>query len=261
MNEPLLKLNGVSFSYDGKQVLRNVSLELKCGEIVGLAGPNGAGKTTLLKLMIGLLRPDRGRVEFTGRAGARSIGYLSQHAQRIDANFPATVRDIVSTGLYGKIGVLGRLGASDKDTVESAVRAVGLGRLGEERITELSGGQMQRAFIARALVSNPSLLILDEPTTGVDLSGEEEFYKLITRLNKRYGMAVMLVSHDIYALVEHTDRIIFLNKEVLYDEKPSGLSSGKLLKMLFYHKHPKGTVERLEKGMRLKMAGAQEGGK
>ena len=253
MNGSLLKLDRVCFSYGDRRALEDITLEIRRGEIVGLAGPNGAGKTTLLRLIMGLLKPSSGRIEFLngmGAFGRGKIGYLSQYAQQIDSDFPATVQEVVGTGLYGKVGILRRLGPADRRAVADSIRNVGLGRLSEARMDRLSGGQVQRAFIARALVSNPSLLILDEPTTGVDMSGEEEFYRLIAKLNRLYGIAVLLVSHDVYALLEHTDRIVFLNKRIMYDESPRKLDSAKLLSMLFYHKHPKGVVERMEKSMR-----------
>jgi zinc transport system ATP-binding protein len=130
------------------------------------------------------------------------------------------------------------------------MKNVGIWGLRSSRITELSGGQLQRAFIARALVSNPSILILDEPTTGVDAEGEEAFYMLMKRINEIYGVTVIMVSHDVYALIDHTDRLMFLNKRLLYDGRPRDLDSSKLLNLLFYHKHSKVMIARLERSLR-----------
>ena len=252
MGKRLLRLNKVCSSYGKHNVLKDISFEIKEGEIIGLAGPNGAGKTTLLKLIVGLLKPRRGSIEIldTGSddKNSRAISYLSQNVQRIDnPNFPATVKDIVSMGLYSKLGILGRLNSIDRSFIENAIKNVGLEKFKDSRITELSGGQLQKAFIARSLVSSPSILILDEPTTAVDVEGEEEFYTLIKQINSLYKVAVLLVSHDVYALLDHTNRLMFLNERLLYDGKPKDLGSSRLLNMLFYHKHSKSLVDALEK--------------
>jgi zinc transport system ATP-binding protein len=250
MNKKLIVLRGVCFSYEGKKtVLEDVSLDIKESEIVGIAGPNGAGKTTLLKLIVGLLKPNSGRIEIVKNDGKGNqlISYLPQNSQRVDRIFPATVREVVSMGLYGKVGILGRLGKEDKIDIENAIKNVGLEKIADSQITSISGGQLQRTLIARSLVSKPSLLILDEPTAAVDLAGEEEFYMLIKHLNQAYGVAVLLVSHDVYSLLDHTSRLIFINKKVLYDGEPMKLSSSKLLSLLFSHEHSKALVKRLEK--------------
>ncbi|HVA82779.1 MAG TPA: metal ABC transporter ATP-binding protein [Candidatus Aquilonibacter sp.] len=262
MNDKLIQLDKVCFSYDKEHVLEDVSFSINKGEIIGIAGPNGSGKTTMLKLIVGLLKPQGGRVEIFGNGTVPSIGphaaigYLSQNIQKVDYAFPATVEEIVGTGLYGKIGILGRPSDSDKAAIENAIKNVGLERFRNVQITRLSGGQLQRAFIARALVSNPSLLILDEPTAAVDLAGEEKFYGLIKEVNRLYGVAVLLVSHDVYALIDHTDRLIFVNKKILYDGKSHDISSKKLLELLFYHKHSKKLIKLLEGGRKRELGEA-----
>ena len=246
-------MKNVSFSYGSQNVIEDVTFSVSKGELIGLVGPNGGGKTTLLKLIVGLLKPGAGRIEVVGTADKKpTISYMSQNAQRIDPNFPATVKEIIETGLYGKLGFFGRLSNSDKLAIETAIKNVGLAKLKGSQITELSGGQLQKVFIARALVSNPSILILDEPTTGVDAEGEEAFYMLMKRINELYGVTVILVSHDVYALIDHTDRLMFLNKKLLYDGKPKELDSSRLLNLLFYHKHSKEMIARLERSLRIR---------
>jgi zinc transport system ATP-binding protein len=259
MTGKLLEVNNVYFTYGGKEhTLDDVSFDIADGEIVGIAGPNGAGKTTLLKLIVGLLKPTRGKITLTrstasGIGGLNRVSYLPQNVQRTDPNFPATVREVVSTGLYAKIGILGRLSASDEEAIMAAIRNVDMERFSEAQITKLSGGQLQRVLIARSLVSNPSLLIMDEPTAAVDLAGEEDFFNLIKHVNSVYGVAVLLVSHDVYSLLAHTDRLIFINKKVLYDADPRNLSNARLLKMLFSHKHSRPLIARIEKAEREKL--------
>lgn len=251
MGDKLLRISNVYFSYESEHVLEDISFDVKKGEIIGIAGPNGAGKTTILKLIVGLLKPSRGRIEKYYDADTsknpQAISYLPQHVQRVEADFPATVREVVEMGLYKKVGIMGRFNTSDKTAVEEAIKNVELERYRNAQITELSGGLLQRAFIARALVSKPSILILDEPTAAVDIAGEERFYKLIKKINRLYGVAVLLVSHDVYVLLEHTTRLIFVNRRILYDGNPEDLSSSKLLNLLFYHRHSKSFVKRLER--------------
>ncbi len=265
MGKKLLCLENVCFSYGKEQILKGISFDIQAGEIVGLAGPNGAGKTTILKLIVGLLKPSSGKVEVLNvpKIGERwqGISYMSQNAQQIDSSFPATVKEIVGTGLYARLGLLRGLGVSDREAVDDAIRNVGLERHMDSQITELSRGQLQRAFMARALVSNPSILILDEPTAAVDMAGEEDFYRLIKEVNRLYGVAVLLVSHDVYALIDHTDRLIFVHKEILYDGKPHDLSSKRLLELLFYHKHSKRLITLLERGREKKLGKKAEGGR
>lgn len=262
MDKALLSLRNVSFSYSKERVVDDVSFDIRKGELIGVAGPNGAGKTTLLKLIIGLLKPSSGRIETpaSGRGAVGGVGYLPQSAQGIDMNFPATVKEVVGMGLYGRRGVFKRLGGADNEAIDKAMENVGMSRLKDRQISMLSGGQLQRALIARAMVAEPSLLVLDEPTSAVDLSGEEAFYRLVSRINKVYGVAVLLVSHDVYSLMEHTNRLLFMNRRLLYDGKSRGLGNGKLLRLLFSHKHSRETIRLLERGL-VGREGAGQGSK
>jgi zinc transport system ATP-binding protein len=254
MARKLLKLDRVCFSYNGgRAALEDVSFEVSEGEVIGIAGPNGAGKTTLLRLIVGLLKPTSGSIRKLfpeSGEGRQGISYLPQNIQRLDSNFPATVREVVSTGLYSRIGIMGKLTEKDGTAIDRAIQNVDMRKFRDAQVTSLSGGQLQRALIARALVSEPALLIMDEPTAAVDLAGEEEFYMLLKRVNEVYGVAVMLVSHDVYSLIEHTDRLLYMNRRVLYDGEPQKLSGTKLLNLLFSHKHSKELVKTLEAAMK-----------
>ncbi len=255
MRKKLLSLNKVCFSYNHrKPAVEGVSFDVHEGEIVGIAGPNGAGKTTLLKLIIGILKPSRGSIKMhkgKTKAGKEwSVGYLPQDVKGVGRDFPATVRDVVGTGLYRKLGIFGRLSDSDRAKIDNAIKNVGMGKFEDARISNLSGGRLQRALIARAMVSNPSLLVMDEPTAAVDLAGEEKFYQLVKRINSVYGVAVILVSHDVYSLLSHTNRLLFINNKVLYDGEPQKLGGSRLLNLLFSHRHSKALVKRLENAMK-----------
>jgi zinc transport system ATP-binding protein len=209
----------VSFGYTATPVIANIDLQVDRGEYVALIGPNGSGKSTLLKLMLGLLEPDSGRVELFGERAAAfdagdRIGYVGQHASAAK-DMPITVREVVKMGRFPHVG-FGRLSAQDWEIVDSAIETVGMGSFANQRITELSGGQRQRAFIARALAGEAELLVLDEPTVGVDAESVEAFYDLLETLNDD-DITVLLVEHDLSAVCDHADRVVCLNREIFFD--------------------------------------------
>jgi zinc transport system ATP-binding protein len=228
MSTPVLAADDLSFDYDGVAALRDVSFSLGPGEFVALVGPNGSGKSTLLRLLLGLLRPGRGRVELFGRPPAaltdRSrVGYVPQRAH-LAPELPATVREVVTGGRLSRGHWWRRRNADDRAAVEHALAAVALTDLGSRPVTELSGGQQQRALIARALVSDPELLILDEPIAGVDAESQRLFRDSLVHLVAQHRTAVLLVSHELGAVAEDLDRVIVLKRHVLFDGTPSELS-------------------------------------
>jgi len=214
-----LRLDHVSFSYGhGPPVLRDVDLEVARGEFVAIAGPNGGGKTTLLRLVLGLEEPSSGRVELF----VRRLGYLAQRAQAgIDA--PLTVRELVTAGRAPRTRLLGPLSVADRDAVRDAIDRVGLGTLADRRLSTLSGGQQQRAFIAKALAAEPELLVLDEPTTGVDVEAQEAIAELLQRLRSELDMTILYVSHEFGAVESFVQRIVLVRGEVVFDGSPSDL--------------------------------------
>jgi zinc transport system ATP-binding protein len=198
--------------------LRDVSLEISRGEFVAVAGPNGGGKTTLLKLVLGLEHPTSGKVELR----ARRIGYLAQRAQAgVDA--PLTVRELVSAGRAPRARLLGPLSQDDRNAVRGAIERVGLLPQADRRLSALSGGQQQRAFIAKALAAEPELLVLDEPTTGVDAETQESLGALLEQLHRELDVAILYVSHEFGAVERFVERIILIRGEVVFDGPPSDL--------------------------------------
>lgn len=217
--ETVIDLTDVTFGYTATPVVEDVSLAVAPGEFLAVVGPNGSGKSTLMELMVGLRRPDRGRARLFGEPahgfddGAR-LGYVAQHASAAK-KMPITVREVVRMGRFPHVG-FGRLDADDEATVDRAIETVGMSDFADRRVTELSGGQRQRTFIARALAGEADLLVLDEPTVGVDAESVEAFYGLLDALVDR-GITVLLIEHDLAAVVDHAQRVVCLNREVYFD--------------------------------------------
>jgi zinc transport system ATP-binding protein len=217
--EPVVELADVDFGYTAARVVEDVSIRIDPGEYVAVVGPNGSGKTTLMKLMLGLLRPDQGRARLFGVSahefddGAR-IGYVAQQSSAAKG-MPITVREVVKMGRFPHVG-FGRLSAADWRIVDRALDTVGMAAFADRRVTQLSGGQRQRAFIARALAGEADLLVLDEPTVGVDAESVDAFYDLLAGLN-RDGITVVLIEHDLGAVTEHAERVVCMNREVYFD--------------------------------------------
>jgi zinc transport system ATP-binding protein len=218
-DEPLVALSDVDFGYTATPVVEDISLRIDPGEYVAVVGPNGSGKSTLMKLVLGLLRPDRGTAQLFGEPSHRfddgsRIGYVAQHASAAK-EMPITVREVVKMGRFPHVG-FGRLSADDWEIVDEALETVGMSAFADRRVTQLSGGQRQRAFIARALASEADLLVLDEPTVGVDAESVEAFYNLLEGLNDE-GITILLIEHDLTAVTEHARRVVCLNREIYFD--------------------------------------------
>lgn len=218
-DEAVVKLSSVSFQYEDKQVLENINFSLHKGDFVGIVGPNGSGKSTLMKLILGLLPPTAGSVELFGTPLPKfrdwtKIGYVAQQVAHGAGGFPATVREVVSSGLVGKVGMFRRLNKQHHAKVSEVVERVGLGEKLDQRIGSLSGGQLQRVFIARALVADPELLILDEPTVGVDQESIEQFYELLRSLKQENQMTMMIVSHDVGVMTQWVNKVACLQRSL-----------------------------------------------
>jgi zinc transport system ATP-binding protein len=218
-DDPLVELSGVDFGYTATPVVEGISLRVDPGEYVAIVGPNGSGKSTLMKLMLGLIRPDEGTARLFGEPSHRfddgsRIGYVAQQASA-SKEMPITVREVVRMGRFPHVG-FGRLGRRDREIVDRALDTVGMTAFADRRVTQLSGGQRQRAFIARALAGEADLLVLDEPTVGVDVESVEAFYDLLESLNGE-GITILLIEHDLSAVTEHAERVVCLNREIYFD--------------------------------------------
>lgn len=217
MKEHIIEVENLSFRYDHRTVLENINLTVDKGTFLGLVGPNGSGKSTLLKCILGLLKPNNGSIKLFGtniqdfREWSR-IGFVSQKANSFNLGFPATVFEVVQSGLTAKLGLFKFFTKSHHEKVLKALHSVGMEEFKDRNIGELSGGQQQRVFIARALVSDPELLILDEPTVGVDQKTVQNFYELLEKLNKQLNITLILVTHDIGTITDKVTHVACLNK-------------------------------------------------
>ncbi|GAB4321875.1 MAG: metal ABC transporter ATP-binding protein [Candidatus Sumerlaeia bacterium] len=216
---PVIELQDVEFSYAGRPVLQDITLSVRAGEFLGIVGPNGGGKTTLLKVMLGLLKPDKGVVRLFGRPAAAfrerfRIGYVPQKAVQFDPAFPATAYEVACMGRFARAGLFRWLTPADHARVREALSVTGMLAHRHERIGNLSGGQQQRVFIARALAGAPDVLILDEPTTGVDAAAQEKFYALLKALNRNMNLTLLLVSHDIGMVSDHVTQLVCINRTI-----------------------------------------------
>lgn len=217
MSNSVVTLKDITFAYDHKVVLNQVNLQINRGSFIGLVGPNGGGKTTLIQVILGLIEPDEGQVYLLNKPISKfenwnRIGFVSQKANTFNKGFPATVFEVVSMGLTAKIGYFKFLTKKHRKQILKTIAQVGMEDYTYENIGNLSGGQQQRVFIARALVSEPELLILDEPTVGVDAKNVEHFYKLLHKLNTEQNITLLLVTHDTGVMTKYATDVVCLNQ-------------------------------------------------
>lgn len=225
MKSDVVSIKNIDYKYNNLPVLIDVCMDIKNGDFIGLIGPNGSGKTTLLKLILGLIPVQKGEIYLFDKPVSKfhdwhKIGYVSQKANSFNSGFPATVFEVVSMGLYGQKGLFRHLNKKDKEKIYEVIDIVGLSDYVKSSIGKLSGGQQQRVFIARALVSKPQLLILDEPTVGVDIESSNQFYYLLEKMNKEMGITIVFVSHDINVLTKKVSIVACLNKEIYFHGPP-----------------------------------------
>lgn len=221
----IIEAENITFSYDHNKVLSNINLKIHKGDYLVLAGPNGAGKTTLLKIMLNLLSPDQGQVKLFNKnieefKDWSKVGYVSQRVTDFDLNFPATAYEVVLMGRYGKRGILHQMTKEDHANTVKALKDVGMYEHRDILIGNLSGGQQQRIFIARALAAEPEIIFLDEPTTGVDLAAQDDFYKLLRILNRDFKLTLVLISHDVERVANEAMHIAYINHSLTFCESP-----------------------------------------
>lgn len=231
-------LRNVSVRYGHLPALDDISVTVPHGSFWGIIGPNGSGKSTLVKTVLGLIEPWRGEVLTFGRRPGElgelraRIGYVPQYSN-MDFSFPIHVLDVVAMGLYGAMGLFRRVGKAERERAMEALRVVGLEELAPRHISELSGGQRQRVLVARALVVEPRLLILDEPTAALDHSSAEGLYEWINQLHAARDMTILLISHDIGVVSQHVDSIACLNRTLVAHGRPADVLSTPTLETMY----------------------------
>lgn len=232
----MIDITHLDFAYGGQLVLKQIDLRIERGTTLGLIGPNGGGKTTLMRLLLGLHSPTRGEIRIDGLSPRQAIGrgdvigYLPQNPP-VSTNFPISVRQVVRLGLAGKTGMLRSPASDDLAHADAMLARTGIAELAETPIGELSGGQLQRVFIARALAARPKVLLLDEPTTGIDRSGQQRFIEFISDLKSQMDLTVVFVSHDLRAVTAISDRIACLNVTLHYHDVPQHLPADLVYRM------------------------------
>jgi zinc transport system ATP-binding protein len=209
-SDVLLNARDISLQYNQRQVLQNISLTINTRQIVTLIGPNGAGKTSLVKIVLGLVPPTSGEIE---RLEGIRIGYMPQRLQ-VDQSMPVSVSRFLSLGANARA-----------DRIDDALEEVGASVLKDSQLFALSGGELQRVLLARALIQEPQLLVLDEPAQGVDVNGQAELYRLIADIRDRHGCGILLVSHDLHLVMSATDEVICLNQHVCCHGHPEQVSN------------------------------------
>ena len=228
--ESVVSIRGLDFSYNGVPILQNVNLDIEPLDSLCIVGPNGGGKTTLLKLILGLLKPDRGTIRVLGQSPEASrlrVGYVPQYAQ-YDPLFPITVLDVVLMGRLDRL-TIGSYAARDREAARAALAEMGVANLERRLFAEISGGQRQRTLIARALAASGELLILDEPTANIDAASEEHLFEVLRKLNER--LTVMLVTHDVGFASKFFKSIACVNRQVIIH--PTSELTGELIRNMY----------------------------
>ncbi len=241
-SDPLILVENVSFSFNGLEVIQNVSFAISPGDFVALIGPNGSGKTSLIRIILGILKPSTGRVVLLGEELSQftqwqRIGYVPQKATHMDPYFPASVREVVAMGLLSKKRFPRIFTRQDEAAIDRALDQVDMKDLKNRRIGELSGGQQQRVFIARAIVNGPDVLFLDEPTAGVDADTQARFYEMLADLNRKEGLTIVLITHDVGIITKHVSKVACLNQRLFFHGTHDEFCSSSVVQELLRGEH------------------------
>jgi len=254
MINTIIECTDVNFRYEQSTVLEDISLEVKEGEFWALIGPNGSGKSTLINIILGLLKADQGTVKLFGQnvdsfKQRERIGYVSQKSNSFNSGFPATVLEVVKSGLTRKAGLFKSFSKHDEQKALDALRIVKMEDFASQNIGELSGGQQQRVFIARALVGEPDLLIMDEPTVGIDQKNVASFYSMLNELNREHGIAILLVTHEIDLVTELATHVACLNRSIHFHGVQSDYKKMNDTGISLWYGHPVRRVHQEQKGI------------
>ncbi len=237
-SENIVGLSNITVAYGDRIAIENVDMEIRRGEFLGIIGPNGSGKTTVFKTILGLVHPVRGEVEVLGFSGpdlkkARQyIGYLPQRGQ-IDPRAPGTAYEVVLMGRYSRLGLFKRPTDIDRQKALTALRQVNMEEFTSEPIGHLSGGQQQRVLIARALAQEPALLLLDEPTTALDVPTRQSLIELVTDIHREFKLTVVLITHDVNLLIGRADRISYLKGRIYALGRPEEILTEEMLTEMY----------------------------
>ncbi len=238
-SEPIIQFDHATFGFPGVVALKDISLSINPGEFVGVIGPNGSGKTTLCRAVLGLMAPLTGKLRIFDcsceelRCHHRAqIGYLPQKGV-VDRNFPVTVLETVMMGRYGALGLLKRPSSQDREIAMEALTHVGMEAHRDTALGHLSGGQQQRVFIARALAQQPRVLLLDEPTTGLDITTQHNVIELVEHLQEELGLTILLITHDINMIRSRVDRLILLKTKLYAAGPPAEVLKPEILREVY----------------------------
>lgn len=216
-----IDVKNINVYYNNHQVLHDINFHVEKGDFIAIVGPNGSGKTTLIKTIMGLIKPASGTIEINGKpidsnGYRKNIGYLPQIVERLDPRFPATVNEVVSSGIRSKKKFPGRLDQEDISSIKKSLELLKINDLCSHRIGELSGGQQQRVLLARALVDNSSMLILDEPTGALDPQTRDSFYDTLMHFNQHHNVTVLLVTHDSHSFGKFANKILYIDRKIKF---------------------------------------------
>jgi zinc transport system ATP-binding protein len=234
--QPVISFEDVFIKYHNIFALQNVSVDIYQGDYIGIFGPNGSGKTTFLKTIIGLIEPNSGRVRVLGSENIKkvrsNVGYVPQNIS-VKRTFPATVLEVVEMGLFGKIGFMKPLRTDDKKQAEEAIHMVHLEAYKNRPIGHLSGGELQKVMVARALASKPKILLLDEPTSALDFMMVQDLMKLLIELNNKLNITIIAINHHLDLLQPYCTRLLLMDGTIIYDGKPDNPEIDSIIKQIF----------------------------
>lgn len=219
--DEIVKTSGLNFSYGTAPVIEDVSIEVKKGDYIGMIGYNGTGKSTLIKLLLGLLTARSGKIELFGKplksfSDWQRIGYLPQNLSVINPIFPATVSEIVGLGLLSTKRTPKRLTSEDAKLIHEALERLGIANFANQTLAELSGGQQQRVMLARSIVANPELLILDEPTNALDAETRGSFFSYLEEINRKHKTVIILITHDTSYVGDYANKLLYFDRKVVF---------------------------------------------
>lgn len=236
--EKVLEAKNIYFGYDESYILEDANLDIYKGDFLGIVGPNGSAKSTLIKIMLGILKPQKGSIKMLDSSIEKfnnwgKLGYISQKVRDFNSSFPATVEEVVGANLYNNMGFLKFLNKEHKAKIKEVLDIVNMSQYQNHLVGNLSGGQQQRVFIARTLISNPEVIFMDEPLVGVDVNSQEQFYGLMEKLNKELGITLVMVSHDIGVITNRANRVACVGNKKIFVHSSKNFNEQEYIKEVY----------------------------